>query len=68
MIVYRLYLARDNFFCKKYILNEIEEAYNIINNLNEYDEYLIIKENKTLNQDEVLAYGTIPKNNKKRKR
>lgn len=68
MIVYRLYLARENTFCKRYILETIDEAYNIINNLNEYDEYLIIQENKDLNQDEVLAYGTIPHNTKKRKR
>ena len=68
MIVYRLYLARENTYCKRYVLTDIEEAYQIINNLPEYDEYLIIQEDTELKQDEVLAYGKVPKKKKIRKK
>ena len=68
MIVFRLYLAKEHCYCKRYILTDIEEAYNIINSPNDYDEYLIIQENTELKQDEVLAYGNIPKPQKKKKR
>lgn len=68
MVQYRLYLAREHTYCKRYIVSSIEEAYEIINNLPEYDDYLIIQENTELKQDEVLAYGSVPKNVKKRKK
>lgn len=68
MVQFRVYLARENIYCKRYIVKTIEEAFEIINNLPEYDDYLIIQEDTELKQDEVLAYGKVPKNVKKRKR
>lgn len=43
MINFRLYLARENTFVKRYEFGTLTKVYETIDNLsNEYDEYLII--------------------------
>lgn len=60
MINFRLYLARENTFVKRYEFGTLTKVYETIDNLsNEYDEYLIISHNIELNQDEVFEHQRI---------
>ena len=67
MIIFRLYLARENTFVKKYEYGLLTDVYNTIEALsNEYDEYLIISHNIELNQDEVFEHNRIEHKTKRR--
>ena len=67
MIIFRLYLARDNYFAKKYEYGLLTDVYNTIEALsNEYDEYLIITHNTITNQDEVFEHNRIEHKTKRR--
>lgn len=60
MIIFRLYFARENTYCKKYEYALLTDVYNTIEVLsNEYDEYLIITHNTISNQDDVFEYKRI---------
>lgn len=67
MIIFRLYLARENTFCKKYEYGLLTDVYNTIESLsNEFDEYLIITHNTITNQDEVFEHNRIEHKTKRR--
>lgn len=66
---YKLYLARDNTFVKKYVLDTKDKVYEVIDTLkNEYDEYLIIGHINLLNQDEVVEHQHIEHTYTKKKK
>lgn len=66
---YKLYLARDNTFVKKYVLDTKDKVYEVIDTLkNEYDEYLIIGHINLLNQDEVVEHQQIEHTYTKKKK
>lgn len=63
---FKVYLARDNTFAKKYVTKSVEEAYEIIYGVQDiYDEYLIILHKALTNEDEVLVFGRLDHNKTK---
>jgi len=63
---FRVYLAREHTYAKKYVVDSVEKAYETIYNVQDiYDEYLIIQHNAKDNSDEVLVFGRLDHNNTK---
>lgn len=66
---FRLYLAKNNQFVKRYIISSKEKAYELIDNLqDEYNEYLLIGHINSLNEDVVIEHEYLEHKTRKRER
>lgn len=66
MIVYTVYLKKSGTYVKGVICKNQEEIDTVIDNADEYEEYLVIARNLELNMDFPLERGTINHTSRRR--
>lgn len=66
---FRLYLAKNHQYVKRYIVNSKEKAYELIDQVqDDYDEYLLIGHINILNEDDVIEKKEIEHIDKPKKK
>lgn len=66
---FKLYLANNNQFVKRYIVSSRDKAHELVNNLkDDYDEYLLIGHINITNEDVPLEHEYIEHQTRKRRR